>query len=402
MNFPSDLEISPLSDSLAGKKLDVVVTGSIGAVESVRFIRSLRRLGAEVTAWLTQGGAKFITETALEWATTRSVMTEFSGTHSHLASGDACIVSPASANFIYKLANGITDTPASALCASYCGSQKPVMVLPLMHDSLFNAPGVQENLSKLKSWGVFLDSRTEEGKQKFPEPAVLADMVSHHLRTQSRHAVVAFGGTVGYIDDVRFIGNYSTGALGSLITEELYRQGFNVTAIKGTGQVPPKSYTNLKSALTNEDLKSSLNSSFEKDVDALIFLSAVLDYIPEEKRSGKIRSGEKNFNVPLKPTEKIISQFQPKTPIKVGFKLEPNLTDLNIKQLALDYITKYNLSMLVINAKDDVSQTEHKAVLCKKNMDKIDLEKQESKLELAQAIAKHTLNGVRLFYEDNN
>ena len=55
--YEDDLNVEILSDSLCGKVIDVVVSGSIGAVESVKFIRSLRRLGATVNPWLTRGGS---------------------------------------------------------------------------------------------------------------------------------------------------------------------------------------------------------------------------------------------------------------------------------------------------------------------------------------------------------
>ena len=56
----SDLHVSTTSDSLAGTHIDLVVSGSIGAVESVRFIRALRRLGADVFPYITKGDRKSV------------------------------------------------------------------------------------------------------------------------------------------------------------------------------------------------------------------------------------------------------------------------------------------------------------------------------------------------------
>ena len=99
-NRSSDLLVNLSSDALAGKLIDVVVSGSIGAVESVRFIRSLRRLGAEVQPWLTKGGSMFTTETALSWAAARPCRMSFEGTASHISMGDACVIAPASASML--------------------------------------------------------------------------------------------------------------------------------------------------------------------------------------------------------------------------------------------------------------------------------------------------------------
>ena len=71
----SDLLVTPVSDALKGCRVDVVVTGSIAAVESVRFIRSLRRLGADVTPWLSQGGSSFITPMSVTWAAGKDAVT---------------------------------------------------------------------------------------------------------------------------------------------------------------------------------------------------------------------------------------------------------------------------------------------------------------------------------------
>ena len=56
----SDLTVEPISDALKGWTLDVVVSGSIGAVESVRFIRALRRLGADVILKLRDGSCDWL------------------------------------------------------------------------------------------------------------------------------------------------------------------------------------------------------------------------------------------------------------------------------------------------------------------------------------------------------
>src|SRR5690242_6546348 len=144
----SDLSVIPKSSTLRGKHLDVIVTGSIAAVESVRFVRALRRLGAEITVYLSDGGAQFITPIALSWASTRSVVTGFSGEATHLATHDGCVIAPASANFIADVLHGKASTPSTALVASYFGQRRPVFYLPAMHESLFRSPHIKTNLAR--------------------------------------------------------------------------------------------------------------------------------------------------------------------------------------------------------------------------------------------------------------
>ena len=210
-----DLDVTRLSDALNGRRLDVVVSGSIGAVESVRFLRALRRLSASVTPWLTKGGAQFVTPLALSWAADAPAISEFTGTAPHIGTTDAVVVAPASASLIGKIAHGITDTPAAALVTSYLGQGRPVILVPNMHDSLASAPAVLRNLERVSGWpGVtVIRARTEEAKHKFPDPATLADEVAHQVNRE-RHALpttlVTMGTTRGYVDRVRYFSNYSS------------------------------------------------------------------------------------------------------------------------------------------------------------------------------------------------
>lgn len=160
----------------------------------------------------------------------------FLGLDSHIATGDACLIAPASANFVRKIAQGITDSPASALVASYLGQKKPVLVIPNMHSSLYQSPVVAEHVEKLAKLGIVLPPREEEGKQKFPEPFILANKVAHHINAFKKlgRVLLNMGSTRGYLDEVRYLTNYSSGGLGTKVCEEFFRQGFHTTVICGS------------------------------------------------------------------------------------------------------------------------------------------------------------------------
>ena len=396
MNFNSDLAVERRSDALSGRQIDVVVSGSIGSVESVRFIRSLRRLGAEVTPWLTSGGAQFVTPLALAWAAGREVRQAFTGDASHIALGDACVVAPASANLLGKCANGITDTPATALVASYLGSRKPVLILPNMHDSLAQAPAVSKNRDTLAAMGAqLLAARVEEGKQKFPEPAVLADEVAHrlnHSKAQVAAALVTLGTTRGYLDDVRYLSNYSTGTLGSLIAEELYRLGVETHVVVGPCPRQPRTYTALTEVATNEEMSAAASKALEAGANAAVLAASVLDFQPESRASGKIPSNANaKLSVNLVRTPKIIAGINPSSGIKVGFKLETALTSVRAEELAREYFAKYQLSLMVINDLSDVDALKHKAYIASYNKDctGIELKILDGKSAVALAVAGH-------------
>lgn len=353
----SDLLVKLSSDALSGKLIDVIVSGSIGAVESVRFIRALRRLGAEVQPWLTQGGSLFTTETALSWAAARPCRMTFEGSASHISLGDACVIAPASASMLAKIASGTTDTPASALIASYLGMKKPIFLVANMHDSMFESPFVQENMRKVRTYVQVLEARREEGKQKFPEPNVLADEIAHLFNKRSDQILVTMGTTRGYIDDVRYISNYSSGALGSRIAEEFYRQGFQTAVVQGPCPVKPKSYSKLIPVETNVQMGQAVLDIEELGIQGAVFAASVLDFVPTERKSGKIRSSE-SLQVTFEATPKIISSVTTPLRFKVGFKLESAPASTELAQL---YLSKYNLSHLVMNQLQNVSEVTHAA-----------------------------------------
>jgi len=68
---------------------------------------------------------------------------------------DLVLVSPASANFIAKLASGIADDLASCVCLA---TRSPILIVPAMNDNMYNHPVTQRNIAQLKAIGYrFVD-----------------------------------------------------------------------------------------------------------------------------------------------------------------------------------------------------------------------------------------------------
>ena len=402
MSHSSDLMISPVSDALAGLTLDVIVSGSIGAVESVRFIRSLRRLGARTIPWLTKGGSQFTTETALSWASGGEVVRlGFEGKASHLAESDAVVLAPASASMVAKIAQGHTDEASTALVSSAMGAGIPVLGVANMHDSLMNSPIYQRNLKSVESYIDFIKPRVEEGKQKFPEPSELANEVSHRIRKKRRsrnHSVlVTMGSTKGYFDKIRYLSNYSSGALGSSISEELYRLGLDTFVVAGSCPVLPKVYTQLIVAEENHLMEEKALEIMDQGASAAVVAASVLDFLPETCEPGKIRSADHDrLEVAMIRTHKIIERLKPSAGIKVGFKLEVGLDDQQARSIACDYMKRYQLSQFVMNDLGDVSRTNHKARVFSRsdNDDKTDFISVSGKQSLANFIARHVSDSL--------
>jgi phosphopantothenoylcysteine synthetase/decarboxylase len=281
-------------------------------------------------------------------------------------------------------------------------------MVPNMHSSLGLSPAIENNTRALERMGVnFLASRDEEGKRKFPDPAWLADEVSHHLRNLAvQHSqpskvapriLVTMGTTRGYIDDVRYVSNYSSGALGSLVVEELHRHGIETDVICGPSPVRPRNFWRMTPVETNSAMAKACQDSLGNGATGAILAASVLDFAPEHKTSGKIRSADhERLSLSMVRQPKIISDIHPSSGVKVGFKLETGLTEEAAVKLAQSHMIKYSLSLMVINDLRDVDQSRHKAWFFEQPRQERGTVQlmgvAETKLDVAKHIARHILS----------
>ena len=128
----------------------------------------------------------------------------------------------------------------------------------------------------------------------------------------------------------------------------------------------PSNFTSLTRVNTNGEMEESCLELIKdhKENIHVVMLASVLDYIPQHKSDGKIRSGSATMKVELIPTDKIISKLNPSESFKkIGFKLEPSIDEQTARDIANNYCNKYQLSQMVLNSFKDVSRTNHKAYL---------------------------------------
>ncbi len=157
-------------------KIVVGVCGSVAAVRVPELVRELKRQDYTVECVMTEAAFSIITEDVLEWASGEMVITELTGALEHIqlcgVDGDAnlLLICPATSNTISKIACGIDDTTVTTFAATALASKTKVLIVPAMHQSMYENPFVKENIEKLKSVGViFIDPRIEEDKAKIAE-----------------------------------------------------------------------------------------------------------------------------------------------------------------------------------------------------------------------------------------
>ncbi len=174
---------------MAGKKIVLGVCGSVAAVRCVELVREMRRQGFDVEVAMTKAAQQIVAVDALEWACEHPIVTRLTGRVEYLKScgvdGDASLllVCPATANTIAKIAAGIDDTTVTTYASTALGSGCPIVVVPAMHESLYENPFVADALEKLKKAGItVLEPKREEGIAKLPDEDDIVSVVKKTVK----------------------------------------------------------------------------------------------------------------------------------------------------------------------------------------------------------------------------
>jgi len=140
--------------------------------------------------------------------------------------------------------------------------------------------------------------------------------------------------------------------MGFAIAEELASRGAKVHLIAG-----PVQLKTVDKNIYRIDVVSAIEmcekcKSLFPSVDGAVMCAAVADYMPVEKADIKLKRGEGNFTIELKPTPDIaagLGKMKTKNQFLVGFALETN----NERENALLKLKKKNLDFIVLNSLND-------------------------------------------------
>ncbi|MDR2088737.1 MAG: phosphopantothenoylcysteine decarboxylase [Clostridiales Family XIII bacterium] len=145
--------------SMDAKTVLLGVTGSIAAYKAADIASGLTKAGYAVRAIMTKAATEFITPLTLQTLTKGKVYTDMfepvayeDVRHISLARGaDLCLIAPATANIIGKLAAGIADDMLSTVVMAVRGV--PVLICPAMNTAMYENPITQGNIGKLAAAG---------------------------------------------------------------------------------------------------------------------------------------------------------------------------------------------------------------------------------------------------------
>ncbi len=349
---------------LAGKKILLGITGGIAAYKTCGLIRQIVKSGGDVKAVLTPNAANFVTETTLRTLTRNPVFIsqfehfEWRPEHISLADeADLFVVAPASANTIGKIANGICDNLLTSLIAAF---NKPVILAPAMNYKMWNNRFVRENIAKLAEAGFYIVYPEAgelacgyEGTGRLADIDKIFDKTCQILEKgnflKGKRILITAGGTREPIDPVRYIGNRSSGKMGTAIADSSYNFGAEVCLIS-TFKVQ-KPYETIETPTAKEMLDAVTDKFLCSDV--LIMAAAVSDYRAKEIAENKIKKDNDEICVELIKNPDIlgeISKLKKPFQITVGFCAETE----NLEQNAIRKLERKNLDFIIAN---DVSQS---------------------------------------------
>lgn len=157
--------------------------------------------------------------------------------------------------------------------------------------------------------------------------------------------IITAGPTQEPIDPVRFISNYSSGAMGFYLAREAKAKGHQVILINGAVSIKSPRGVKVIKAITAREMFGAVKKYFPW-CDSLIMSAAVCDFRPQKFSKAKLKK-RKNLVLNLKENPDILNWCgaHKKGKILVGFALETG----NLVKNALKKLKSKNLDFVIAN-----------------------------------------------------
>lgn len=359
------------------------VSGGIAAYKTLEFTRLAIKAGHFVRVVQTPDSQNFVGKSSFEGITGAPVLVDqfqadpaggvFQDQErprhdpiAHLelvASCDIFLVAPATANTIAKIAGGFADNMVTALALT---CKKPLIVAPAMNNDMYTDAATRENIEKLRGRGTTvldpgtgeLASKGEYGVGRLPEPAELLAAVEGALSGADTYAprsldglklLVSAGGTREPIDEVRYVGNRSSGKMGFAIAEAAQARGAEVTVVAANVALRRNPAIEYVDVSTAAELERAVREHFPTS-DALVMAAAVADFTPAAPKEGKIKkAGRRGMDIELVATNDVLrglKELRRDGQVVVGFAAEAGDALLPEAQRKLE---SKGLDMIVAN-----------------------------------------------------
>ena len=353
---------------LSGKKVLLGISGGIAAYKTPNLVRCLNKKGADVKVVMTDSAKDFVTPLSLSTVSKNPVHSSFKSddedgvwnNHVELALwADFMLICPATANTMFKMANGNCD---NLLLGVYLSCKSETFFAPAMDLDMYKHQSTKESINKLISFGNILIPPAHgelasglSGEGRLPEPHEIVDFIEKHysknLPLVGKKVLISAGPTIEELDPVRFISNHSSGKMGYSLAEKALSLGAEVKLISGpTNQSISSKNIKIVHIKTGKELHEAILNDYNNS-DIVIMAAAVSDYKPIEFSEKKIKKDNNELNIKFEKTTDILFELgqNKKNQILVGFALENN----NELSHAKNKLEKKNLDLIVLNSLND-------------------------------------------------
>jgi phosphopantothenoylcysteine decarboxylase/phosphopantothenate--cysteine ligase len=360
---------------LAGKRIVLGVTGGVAAYKAAELARLLVKADVLVDVVLTEAGKAFIGAATFQALTGRPVWQSLwdaridnGMAHIELTRGAAAIlVTPATADFLAKLANGQADDLLTTLClARDC----PLLVAPAMNRQMWENPATQRNVAQLQADGISLlgpasgeQACGEIGIGRMLEAEEIADALAAFFQPKSlfgKKVLLTAGPTFEPLDPVRGLTNTSSGKMGFALARACAEAGAQVTLVAGpVALTTPRDVTRIDVQTAAQMRQAVIDCVSGQDI--FIGVAAVADYRPQTVSAHKLKKNHEALTLKLEATTDILAEVaaRPDAPLCVGFAAESQ----NLATYAESKRQAKNLALVVGNLVQDGLGTDSNRVV---------------------------------------
>ena len=160
--------------------------------------------------------------------------------------------------------------------------------------------------------------------------------------------LVTAGPTREHLDDVRFLSNGSTGAMGIAVVRAATRRGHSVVLVLGPTHLEPPKDIETERVVSTKEMYEAVHHHYVR-AEAVVMAAAVCDYRPEARVAGKMKKTRDEIELKLVPSPDILGGLGgvKARRVLIGFALEPIRHDA--RENALAKLSKKNLDFIVLN-----------------------------------------------------
>ncbi len=359
--------------TVTGKRIILGVSGGIAAYKAAVLLRRLTEAGNRVTVIPTDAALRMVGKATWEALSGNSVSADvFDGADrvNHVRLGqeaDLCLVVPATADTIAKMAHGIAD---NLLLTTLLSVSCPVAVAPAMHTQMWNNPATRHNIDLLRGRGTVILGPVsgrltgrDSGPGRMMEPeeiirriSALPDGKIHGADLRGKTVLISGGGTREPIDPVRFIGNRSSGRMAAELARSAALRGGKTILVNANTEA--EILRSLPGSVRSVPVQTAAELAREMQkyaacADIVIMAAAVCDYRAQCAGDAKIKRGKDPITLTLVPNPDILLDLaenrRREKQLVVGFAAETGSAGKDFLQLGREKARRKKADFLAVN-----------------------------------------------------